>query len=287
MRARGAWFGNRSVAAEVDLEAGVYEVVPKIVATRDSDVPEAIDVVKKLAQRNPQKLRQIGMNYDMANAKGVVEVSEEEKKKVLEEKKAKENEADEKSATESEVRKKAGQALSTAWKKYKQAKEKKKAQEERKGKDTLEPKEESKDNETQKEQSDAPNAKTEEKHDDDDDEPIDISALAEEVKANPPTSDSELKQLLLMLTNHILSPDSDSDSTSAPEPTPADLSLPSGRDKPPSKTEDHEPWNAVCTLGLRVYSLDPNVTIQLIKPQSVAETAILDVDGATPAGATM
>jgi hypothetical protein len=36
-----------------------------------------------------------------------------------------------------------------------------------------------------------------------------------------------------------------------------------------------------------VYSLDPEVSIQLVKPKDVEEGAILDVDGDTAAGATM
>jgi hypothetical protein len=47
-----------------------------------------------------------------------------------------------------------------------------------------------------------------------------------------------------------------------------------------------KPWNAVCVLGLGVYSQDPEVSTKLIKPKHVEEGAILDVDG-TAAGATM
>lgn len=80
VRARGAWFGNRSISAEVDLEPGIYEVVPKIEARYDVDAPDVHEVVTKLAERNPQKLRQIGVNYDLANARGLAELAEEERK---------------------------------------------------------------------------------------------------------------------------------------------------------------------------------------------------------------
>ena len=46
------------------------------------------------------------------------------------------------------------------------------------------------------------------------------------------------------------------------------------------------PWNAVCVMGLRVYTLDPEATITLVKPDTVEEAAALIVDSA-PAGATM
>jgi hypothetical protein len=51
--------------------------------------------------------------------------------------------------------------------------------------------------------------------------------------------------------------------------------------------QEPKPWNAVCVLGLRVYSQDPEVSIKLVKPKDVEEGAILDVDGETAAGATM
>lgn len=46
-------------------------------------------------------------------------------------------------------------------------------------------------------------------------------------------------------------------------------------------------WNAVCVLGLRVYSQDSEVSIKLLKPKNVEEGAILDFGGETAAGATM
>jgi hypothetical protein len=78
VRARGPWFGNRSTSAEIDLEAGTYEVLPKIEASRDADALDIREVVTKLAERNPHKLKQIGLNYDIANAKGLDEVIEQD-----------------------------------------------------------------------------------------------------------------------------------------------------------------------------------------------------------------
>ena len=69
---------NRSVSCEVDLEAGRrYEVLPKITATRrhrndGSRGRPPPDVVREYAEKNPQKLRQVGMAYDLAHAKGGV-----------------------------------------------------------------------------------------------------------------------------------------------------------------------------------------------------------------------
>jgi hypothetical protein len=79
-----SWYNKRSISAEVDLEPGTYEVLPKISATRTPSKPFAEDVVKKAAEENPQKLRQIGLNYDIAHVKGGFEEEEEERKKKAE-----------------------------------------------------------------------------------------------------------------------------------------------------------------------------------------------------------
>jgi hypothetical protein len=67
VRDTGSW---RSVSAEIELEPGQYEVVPKIEATRNETWPPIEDVVKQFASSNPTKLRQIGLNYETAHAKG-------------------------------------------------------------------------------------------------------------------------------------------------------------------------------------------------------------------------
>jgi hypothetical protein len=45
------------------------------------------------------------------------------------------------------------------------------------------------------------------------------------------------------------------------------------------------PWNAVCTLGLRVYSKSSETTVEVATP-SDAEGASLEVNSDTAAGAT-
>jgi hypothetical protein len=63
---------HRSVSCELHLEAGRYEVIPKVTANRATGLPLVEEVVKLMAMRKPQKLRQIGMQYDLAHAKGGV-----------------------------------------------------------------------------------------------------------------------------------------------------------------------------------------------------------------------
>jgi hypothetical protein len=80
VRVRGAWFGNRAISAEVDLEAGTYEVLPKVEASRNNDALEIHEVIMRMSERNPNKLRQIGLNYDLAYAKCLNEGLEEEER---------------------------------------------------------------------------------------------------------------------------------------------------------------------------------------------------------------
>lgn len=69
----------------------MYDVLPRISATRKSDGRPVEDIVKEYAEKNPQKLRQIGMQFDQAHAKGgVVDEDDNLEKKRAEEKRKKE-----------------------------------------------------------------------------------------------------------------------------------------------------------------------------------------------------
>ncbi|KAH7128524.1 hypothetical protein B0J11DRAFT_431772 [Dendryphion nanum] len=321
VRARGAWFGNRSISAEVDLEPGQYEVVPKIVAYKNDGTPDVHEVVTKVANKNPQKLRQIGMNYDIANAKGIIEISEEEKKKKADKKK----EAEEKKRKEKEDAEKE-KAEFEAWKKEKKEREEKEKAE----KDNKASKESKKDETTEA-------TSSEEKKED-------PSSTAVEEKKETTTASSNEKKTDLSETSKETVKESNDAAKEKPtvttksqavsvekqdspvvDPSPADKEVnsavatssdvsSSAQDTPPSsgdetghsppgagptggdvptattsKVEDkkQKPWNAVCVMGLRVYSQDVEVSIKLVKPTDPEETAVLDADGATPAGATM
>lgn len=73
-------FRTRSVNAEVDdLEPGRYHVLLKVTAER-YDAESTEDVVRSLAPIKREKLVQIGLSYDLAHAKGLVIETEKEKK---------------------------------------------------------------------------------------------------------------------------------------------------------------------------------------------------------------
>ncbi|GES63557.1 calpain-like protein [Aspergillus terreus] len=73
-------FRTRSVNAEVDdLEPGRYHVLLKVTAER-YDAESTEDVVRSLAPVKREKLVQIGLSYDLAHAKGLVVETDKEKK---------------------------------------------------------------------------------------------------------------------------------------------------------------------------------------------------------------
>ncbi|KAF2122378.1 hypothetical protein BDV96DRAFT_482899 [Lophiotrema nucula] len=286
VRARGAWFGNRSISAEVDLEPGKYEILPKIVASRNPDAPEVYDVVTKLADRCPQKLRQIGMNYDIANAKGVIELTDEEKKvkeqkaKEAKEKKQKEKEEAEKEKVEFEE-----------WKKEKREREEKakaEAADQAKSSEKKEEKTEGTQTEesTKKEESKpaeaVPRAPLKQS------EPIGTKASADVDSSTEPGDTPDSSEGSSSPSNrpppppsHTLGAGPDEFGGEAPPPAAG----PTGPVQGPENKQN--PWNAICVLGLRVYSQDPEVSIKLVKPKDPEEAAVLDADGTAPAGATM
>lgn len=234
---------TRSVSVEIDLEPGRYEVLPKILATKIPDRSSVEDVVKRLAEENPQKLRQIGMNYDIANARGIAEEDEAAKQKTPGGKKKEE----ESKKQEKEIEKQTSlEAIREA-----DGEEMKDGEEIAKPVEAAEPQKAAKDlggagNATEKVEKET-EAKTEGPE-----------------KVDPPTSDEK------------------DDTTKSEE-----KSDPAKSDKAADTDSAEKPWNAVCVLGLRVYSRDPDATIKLVKPKDDEEGAVLDVDGKTPAGATM
>jgi hypothetical protein len=309
-------------------------VIPKIEASRNADAPAVEEVVVKVADRNPQKLRQIGLNYDIANAKGISELTEEQKKKHEQkkkeaaEKKKKKLEEEAKEKEDYENWKKEEKADYEAWKRER-ARQAKAAPKE----DDIKTK--PKDGETKEEAKSTPDeaaeikveaptpptageVKTDEADEIKTDAPSPSTVAEEkpEAKDQAATPEPDKKDPIpSSITEHKpnaadephLPPDADDihpPHYAASHGSPSILNGPGpyrrhpgsvyGDAAPPAPRstkgdDDKTPktWNAVCVLGLRVYSQDPSVSIKLVKPKDVEEGAILDVDGDTMAGATM
>ncbi|CAH0002023.1 unnamed protein product [Clonostachys byssicola] len=86
---------RRSVNCEVHLKPGVYEILPRVTAERHPYKRTVEEVVKDFADVNPHKLRQVGMQYDLAHSKtGVLDEDEaQERKKSQRRRKKKEQKA--------------------------------------------------------------------------------------------------------------------------------------------------------------------------------------------------
>ena len=283
---------KRSVSCELTLEPGKYEVLPKIVASRKDNGRDVEDVVTKWADRNPTKLRQVGMQYDLAHAKGgipdeddILNKKKEERKKKEEEKKrkakAKKEKEKAKKRREREKAKKVtvtiapgpGVEIKVTDKepeadkveadkddKFEDAVEKAQSDEPAKPKEKEQTKEETKKAEEPPAASTAPAEST-------------VAANASDLKAQGTpvvgdgTADDEEED------------DEEEEDEEEEEETPEEVPAVEDENARP-------PWNAVCVMGLRVYTMDSEVTVALAEPKSEEEASSLVVDSKA-VGATM
>ena len=211
------------------------------------------DVVQALAAKEPQKLRQIGLNYDLAHAKA--DSGSEDKERVG------------KAKTEEKKEQPEGGKVEPPEGKREDPLEGKKE----------EPPEEKKETppEGEKDSSSVAAAPT--------------SANTSASTSNDPTPAStaapstESPETKVQASEGPTDKDGASNPPLAPTPSAEDATEPAQISPPDSKSA---PWNAVCVIGLRVYSKEAEVSVKLVKPRDAEEGAALDVDGVTPAGAT-
>lgn len=78
MRTHGEFYRQRSVSAELFLEAGTYEIRMKVAASRNDKAHKVEDIVKGNWLDRREKLLQVGLSYDIAHAKGQPEYEEED-----------------------------------------------------------------------------------------------------------------------------------------------------------------------------------------------------------------
>ncbi|KAH8194709.1 hypothetical protein TruAng_011121 [Truncatella angustata] len=311
------WKG-RSVSCEIHLEPGKYEVLPKITATRKDGSKPVEDVVREHAEKNPQKLRQVGMAYDLAHAKGgvpdedeLLEAKKAEEKKKKDEKKRKLKEKRKKSKAISkaaDAMEKAADAMKEIANAEKKSTESKKDQN---GKTDAKPTDLK-----QGSKSTIENTTTTEK-------PVDEPKSATESKQDPTLAAGPSAALSTPVVTKNDGPTS-SEQGSSVQALPSDPSasaLAEGKlndsetteevsklgetkdgdakdedddedsgsesEKEPDDDDDAptNPWNAVAVIGLRIYTRDPEVTISLQSAKTEEATA-LTVEG-EPAGATV
>jgi len=241
-------------------------------------MPIVEDVVRKAAEENPQKLRQIGLNYDIAHAKGGFEEEEEERKKKLEkEKEVKEENMKKKLEAEKPETEEAGNKKVETTKMDGQTAEDKKVESKLEAKDEKQ----SDGGKGQEGKSDAETSHTEVANE---------SGTKGDVNENEVNAKKEVNTKEEEKVENKDEGEHPSNKKLEADPNDGEAK-PKSEDQPEPDTESaakesSNPWNAVAVIGLRVYSKDPTLTITLVKPKDPEEAAILDVDGVSGAGAT-
>lgn len=302
---------HRSVSCELHLEPGRYEVLPKITATRDKTVPALDKVIKQFTDRNPQKLRQVGMQYDLAHAKGgivdedlkVVSQKEKEKKKAAERKKK------EKAAkTSVEVKIEVGGDSNGEVTVKTEGKEPAKDEEGENTEDASEKpdkverleKEETHDAEAKeslelrlKDRDEPPTASGGgEQHPDKGDQQVPTEkSKKEDAKKDDGGKDEKKEDAKKEDDGKNKKEDGGKNKKEDVEKSEEKEDEKSSDDSDTSDSEEDDDdgearWNAVCVTCLRVYSQDKDLTISLVKPEDAEEASSL-VQGHEPAGATM
>ncbi|KAK4189912.1 cysteine proteinase [Podospora australis] len=282
----------RSVSCEAELEPGRYEVLPKITARRVDWRDSAEDVVKKWADKNPAKMRQVGMQYDLAHAKGGIpdedeilsKKKEEEKKKAEEKKrKAKEKAKREKRKQKAEAAAAAATAAAAAAAAATVATQEVLAKAQDSEDKTEEKKDdEKKDKEAKKTEDEKEDEKFEDALEKKDEEKTEEKKNADDKAAAVENVEADKKVQVVPVVEEEESDDDDDESEEEERKRKEE-------EEAKRLAEDDEgriPWNAVAVLGLRVYAKDPEISVRLAEPKSEEEAANLVVDSKA-AGATM
>ncbi|CAK7234430.1 hypothetical protein SEUCBS140593_008939 [Sporothrix eucalyptigena] len=328
----------RSVSCEVTLPAaGRYEVLPQVKGQRNRRKLTEADVVRETIETNPEKLRQIGQQYDAAHAKSSDVVNEDLVLEARRDKRVERARAKKKWQKEEKqrAREKKYRDEMVAWVKRREEEKEKKREKKRKQKerkhgiknedndeaskeDKKKDDEEDNKNEDEKEGKYNDKGKKEgereegkkEKEEVDDDDDDDDSDSDDSVELGPdprpvpePNFDSDsdhdnsddllddsdddidngTNNIIINNSSHNKDVKTTGNEDILPDIEDEDVAE-DHREDPgqdagsghgfshgccvnKNEPEEKTPWNAVCVLGLRVYSKDPATTIELMRPE--------------------
>ncbi|KAJ5717806.1 Alpha/beta hydrolase fold-3 [Penicillium malachiteum] len=284
VRSHSSHFMRRSVNAEINLEPGRYHVLMKITAFRNEEVEPTEEIVRRLASARREKLVQVGLSYDLANAKGLIAETEQEKA--------------EKERRKAWERKKLRDETKRKLQKEFIRQKKRAARDQRMeaifsnpvpnglsngtqilgGKPTASPTESISSDGSERRQTLNGSVPKIQFHDHNGLHTRDAST-ASRMRRNEsprPSLNTRLATDNLEMSDLELLDGFEFDS---------DLDMPQEAEtKPPSLMPELEgpapdPWNAVCVVGLRVYSKDPKLSLQVMQPVADDDTeAPLDMD---------
>ncbi|KAL1635918.1 hypothetical protein SLS58_010023 [Diplodia intermedia] len=292
VRPSSAGYWQRSVSAEVELDPGKYEVFPKILATKNDERDSVEEIVKDLADKKPQKLRQIGLNYDFAHVKaaplpttskdaaGAKSKQEQEIVKIVSDEKGdvatKPESSAEAAKEETEPKPEGDTGEEPPKEKAKQEAATEAVKEEAVTKGV-------------KEEQAAPSSEESTKADSSHENPV---AAKEEKPADTKQAPAEVAAEPVKTPEKVAAPPDPRPPMPKPEVDEANQLEPEPQPEPDpqeagAKAADDEegsPWNAVCVVGLRVFSKDSEMTIKLEAPASAEEGSALNVDGEATGG---
>ena len=288
---------SRSTNAEVDLEPGSYHILMKITAYRcGSESTE--ETVRRLASTRREKLVQIGLSYDLAHAKGIVHETEAEKQE------REEREYRRKAAERKKLREETKKRLQREWIRNQKLAARRARAEERLAAKAAKLQISNQNAGSERVLSDSPV-----------ESPSDMNGHVD--GTDVPAENGSVPSIRFDETHMVLTPQSSHDTYSMrscrhrstnsisrhrrrthnrdqdllegfefdsdidmPPEEPLTIRAPSTQtslsDGPDSTTD---PWNAVCVVGLRVYSKDEMLSLEVVRPVPEHETeAALDID---------
>ncbi|RDW93338.1 calpain-like protein [Aspergillus mulundensis] len=290
---------SRSTNAEVDLEPGSYHVLMKITAYRHGNVSTE-ETVRRLAPEQREKLVQIGLSYDLAHAKGIVHETDAERRE------REDREYHRKVAERKKLRDETQKKRQREWIRN----QKLKAREQRRQERLLAAK-------AAKLQISDQHTETEPERvlaDSPVESPSDINGHANGVMPKHATNGS-VPSIRFDESHTELTPPSSHDTYSRssrhrstnslcrrrrsthhrdqdwlegfefdsdidmPHDEPLVIRPPSTQTSFSEADSTTDPWNAVCVVGLRVYSKDERLSLEVVRPIPDTETeAALDID---------
>lgn len=318
VRSHGNYIMNRSVSTDLVLSAGTYSVLMKIIATRDTEKPTPDEVIKTKCRAMREKLLQIGLSYDLAHAKGRFKETEEEKEE--REREEKEAEKERRRAALRLQRRKEWQHGKNVLKKVRALEKKNKQRKDERAREKAETRmvaglsveddrsdigssEGDKTTNGESETEESAPAETVNGYQREASRAAPVSRPEEYIKRFNEELDRASRRegipsLRVNGSAALLgdSPDGESDSDfesvfdSEVGVTPSVMTALLDRAHEPAPDDDmdfeHDPWNAVCVVGLRVYSKDPALSVEIVRPKRDGDAeAPLDLDDPA-AGAT-
>lgn len=280
VRSHNSHFMGRSVNAEIDLDPGRYHVLMKITAFRHEDLESTESIVRRLASTRREKLVQVGLSYDLAHAKGLVadtdqERWEQERRKAAERKKLRD---------ETRVR------MEKEWIRERKLA----ARQQRQAAHRTRPTSRAPSCDRGPDSTPIPSKILNEQATQ---SPTDVASISSDGSDRRPTQNGSVPTIQFNGLHARHASRSERRRTDSPRPSlttrvatgsldPTDVELLEGfefdsdLDMPPEEPEIKQPpapfqmmdepavdpWNAVCVVGLRVYSHDPKLSLEVVRP---------------------